>query len=189
MQSAETRDGFDVANAGTPVIPVPSSSQEAKSREWLTSVAVLAGTVCGGAVLVALGGLFSFGSFSDAVAYFQGYRVVPVERVVSLSRAVVGQRATFAFRLRNLSGQPVRVVGADASCGCVAVDDLPLTIDPGTDVEMRAWFVPAERDLGNTIEHTIGLFLDIDGPPVGVICRAAVMARATEVSAETAAES
>jgi len=69
-----------------------------------------------------------FGSLDSAFGYFSGRSllVTPMERFVG--QIEVNKQATATFRLRNASSLPIRIVGARASCGCVAIEDLPVTV-------------------------------------------------------------
>ncbi|MGB7343265.1 MAG: DUF1573 domain-containing protein, partial [Pirellulaceae bacterium] len=49
--------------------------------------------------------------------------------------------ATTVFDLRNASANPIRVLGAKASCRCVAIDDLPLTLGPNESKPIRVRLV------------------------------------------------
>lgn len=35
-----------------------------------------------------------------------------------------------SFRLTNLSGHPIRIVGCESGCGCIVPDDLPFSLSP-----------------------------------------------------------
>ncbi len=42
-----------------------------------------------------------------------------------------GESVDIVYRLENVTGEPIRILGARASCSCIAILDLPTTIPPG----------------------------------------------------------
>jgi hypothetical protein len=78
-----------------------------------------------------------FGSLDSALGYLSGRSllVTPVERFIGEVEA--SQQVTTAFLLRNISGEPIRILGADASCGCVAIEDLPVTVPANESQSIR----------------------------------------------------
>lgn len=84
-----------------------------------------------------LGCIFWFGSLDAAKAYLSGENIL----VDSLTRyAGEVNRNEFVdvtYRLSNPTHSPVRVLGAKASCSCIAILDLPTTVDPKSDKLIR----------------------------------------------------
>jgi len=78
-----------------------------------------------------------FGSLDAAKAYFSGQNIL----VDSLHRyAGEVNRNEFldvSYKLSNPTSSPVRVLGAKASCSCIAILDLPTTVEPGGDKLIR----------------------------------------------------
>ena len=75
-------------------------------------------------------GVHRFGSLSHTLAYARGVRLLADEPTMDLGPMEAGSRMTFAFRLTNLTGRPIKLIGAQTSCSCMVVDDLPTTIPP-----------------------------------------------------------
>lgn len=126
-------------------------------------------------VLFVAWSLLRFGSVAWGWAYVEGASVIPEAGTLHAGDVVVGVESVVRFRLKNLAGTPVRVVGAQASCGCVAVDDLPLTLPPGESAHLSIRFTPLARDVGKTIRHYVLLALDVDHPPVSLWAKARVL--------------
>lgn len=124
--------------------------------------------------------LLRFGSVAWGWAYVEGAAVVPEAGTVHAGDVVAGMETVVCFRLRNLAATPVRVVGAQASCGCVAVDDLPLALPPGESADLSIRFTPPARDVGKTIRHYVLLALDVDHPPVSLWAKARVASRSVQ---------
>ncbi|TWT79746.1 Undecaprenyl-phosphate mannosyltransferase [Planctomycetes bacterium CA13] len=77
-----------------------------------------------------IGASLWFGSVHSAFGYLSGRSLL-----VDSSDKFVGvldadEKATATFRVRNASATPIRILGAKASCRCVALEDLPITIEP-----------------------------------------------------------
>jgi hypothetical protein len=138
----------------------------------LLNHAVLLSTVAIGSLLLCGVGIWRFGSLAHARAYLQGYSVIPESSVIDLGHVESGTRVTGEIRLMNLSGQAVRIVGAESSCGCVAYEDLPIELPPRGSAIMRPWFdAPkiSEADANHflsQVEHPIRLLLDVQSPPI-----------------------
>jgi hypothetical protein len=52
------------------------------------------------------------------------------ERSKALGDIEAGSRAAFENRLTNLTDHPIKLVGAQTSCSCMVVENLPTTIQP-----------------------------------------------------------
>jgi len=90
--------------------------------------------------LLALGGW-------QAVAWLSGprngVRVEPSSTFACLARE--GDVVIARFTLRNVTRSPVRVMGAEASCGCMIARGLPVTLDPGEAREITLRVVVGPR--------------------------------------------
>ena len=80
-------------------------------------------------VLLAVAVVF-FGSPRSAIDYVAGKSVLVRSQQQFAGQLEQNATGTAVFELRNASAKPIRVLGAKASCRCVAIDDLPLTLGP-----------------------------------------------------------
>lgn len=127
-----------------------------------------------GPVIVALLGmgmfvtwsLLRFGSIACAMAYLNGQCVQPMEDVIAVGEVPVGREAVAVFQLRNFAGYPITVLGAKATCGCMATDDLPLTVEPRGSANLKLRFKTGMRQAGKLVRHTALLCFDVDTAPV-----------------------
>lgn len=87
--------------------------------------------------VLALVGTVMFGSLDAALSYVSGARLIATNSSQYVGRIAGGEIGTASFELTNYSGQAVRVLGAKATCKCVALDDLPLTLAPGISGQIR----------------------------------------------------
>lgn len=83
-------------------------------------------------------GVFRFGSLRDAWLYAGGARVAIDRSALALPTGNVGDTESAVFRLRNLTTQPVKVLGASVSCDCVSTEKLPAEVPPGGSLLLRS---------------------------------------------------
>lgn len=111
-------------------LPPPDLVTRRLSRIWLSAAPSL-----GGILLVPLAfmawALMAFGSTGDAFLYLRGHRLLIEPDVATVQDGRPGEEREAVFRVRNLSGHPVRILGAATSCTCISTDTLPITIGPG----------------------------------------------------------
>ena len=119
-----------------------------------------------GILVLSTWALFHFGSFGNAMAYVRGRSLVAERTTISAGEVQPGTKVIARFRLRNLSFRPVTVVGAARSCACVVVDELPLTIRPGSVADLSLQFKAIVTPADAEVEHTVLLMLDVDNPPI-----------------------
>jgi hypothetical protein len=72
-----------------------------------------------------------FGSTSAALAFLDGERLLVDSRSKSFGTVDPGLDQSVRFSLTNWTGQPVTIVGFQASCSCTMATDLPLSIPDG----------------------------------------------------------
>ena len=71
-----------------------------------------------------------FGSVAAGIDYLAGKRILAEASERDFGVVPVGGEATARFRMSNLTGRPVVVLGGKTSCTCAMVTGLPLTIPP-----------------------------------------------------------
>lgn len=69
-----------------------------------------------------------FGSVSRGLAYVRGERLFVDETSKSLENLRPGEERRVTFRVTNLSGRSLQLIGARTSCGCTGVQGLPMSI-------------------------------------------------------------
>ncbi|GIX00665.1 MAG: hypothetical protein KatS3mg111_3997 [Pirellulaceae bacterium] len=84
-----------------------------------------------------LGGIAWFGSLDAARSYLSGDPLVVDSFTKFAGEVKEGEFVDVPFRLHNPTSAPVDVLGAKASCSCVAILDLPTTVAPGGDKSIR----------------------------------------------------
>ena len=84
-----------------------------------------------------IGCILWFGSLDAAKAFFAGDAVL-VDSISKYAGDVrQNESVDIFYRLTNPTGLPLRVLGARSSCSCVAILDLPTTVEPGGAREIR----------------------------------------------------
>lgn len=72
-----------------------------------------------------------FGSADAALAWLRGERVSIQPRMVDVGEGRPGQTMEAVVQVVNRTNQPVRLLGGNSDCSCVATRDLPVTLAPG----------------------------------------------------------
>lgn len=112
--------------------------------------------------VLVLGGLISYGmSLPAVVSYFQGESLV-LANTHSVGALEEGRRYTFGIPISNASSRPIRITGAQTSCGCTTLTGLPLTLAPREKRTLEIQ-VAAIRRMGE-FDSRIDLFVDQGNP-------------------------
>lgn len=153
---------------------VPRQGRQHRTPLWKALACPVA--ICISGILLAWGwSVLEFGTVSFGLAYLNGYSVCPESAEASAGKVGAGNVAVVVFRLKNLVNSPVTVVGAKADCGCLATDNLPLTISPKGISEITLRFAARRNETGTHIRHGALLFLDVDQPPIYLTATAEVI--------------
>ena len=123
--------------------------------------------VVGGIAVVILGGLgwafANFGSLHDAWLFANGVRAVIEPKALNVGEGRGGESRDAAFRVRNLTSQPVTILGATVACSCVTCDKLPVTIAPRSALDLGVSFHFEGRD---QVDISQGVTYHTDHPTV-----------------------
>jgi hypothetical protein len=120
--------------------------------------------------------LLRFGSLSDAFRYARGSRVVIDPPTLVLPPGRFDDRQTADFRMRNLTSQPVRVLGATVSCDCVTTEGLPTVIDAGGSLRLRSSVHLDARSLGPFVQSVLYYTDHPAAPSLRVVIRGEIRA-------------
>jgi hypothetical protein len=72
--------------------------------------------------------LISFNSLNDALLYLTGRRIIVEPTVIGVGNGIQGETRTVSFRIRNISGRDIDILGATASCACISAGEVPVKI-------------------------------------------------------------
>lgn len=122
---------------------------------WMLKNILAAGLIL---VIVATWGYVQFGSFTSALAYARGDRLIADSKSLFFGQVVAGPTIQQHTRLTNHANRAIKLVGSNASCACVLSEDLPLTIAPGNSHLFRIGVKTDKRS--GAIREQIALFTD-----------------------------
>ncbi len=116
----------------------------------------------GGVALAALAGalVWRFGTPGLALAWLRGERLVLSPAEADLGECQPRTEHVARFTLANLTDRPVRVVGGEQSCACVALDELPVEVAARGSGEISVQFFVAGEGL---YAQQLLLYIDDDG--------------------------
>lgn len=120
---------LDVAAVGALVACRPA--QDIHIGAWLSSLLKVAvGAALFGALL---GGVFllTVDNPVETLSRLRGDSLTVEPNISQIGDGIAGEQRPFTIRLLNNTDRYVRVIGGTATCGCIATDDLPLTLAPG----------------------------------------------------------
>jgi hypothetical protein len=129
-------------------------------RAWKASLTWLAATVLAASVglgCLAAVGVYLFGSVGNAVGYMKGQRVFA--RPEALVSTVTGKAREFSVTVSNLGKRPVRILGVQSSCSCVATHGIPVDLPANSRCTIKANFRPKGKQTGR-FTQTLRLFTD-----------------------------
>jgi hypothetical protein len=120
-----------------------------------------------GLMILAAIGCWKYGSLSSAILASRGYALA-VDPDANNPPAVLtaGAENVIQVRVRNLRSEPVAILGAEASCRCSSVSNLPLTVPPGGSIDLPVTITAADSDVGSRLSAKIVLYVDVASPPV-----------------------
>ena len=114
-----------------------------------------------------------FGSLEAATGYLSGDAILVDSHGKFGGRVPADDSVDVYYRLSNSTSQPVRVLGAKATCSCIGILDLPVTISPGgaTNIRLRVH----GRNPGTVQRESAELILD--APKLRIVLDATVVVR------------
>lgn len=74
--------------------------------------------------------IWRFGSIAAGIARANGQSLLADGSVKSLDGVPPNGVARLEFKIRNLTGHPIRLQGAQTSCSCATVEQVPQTLKP-----------------------------------------------------------
>ncbi len=104
-----------------------TAAPKKKALSWMGLTLILTNV---GLLFIVLLALYSFGSFSAAMAYLRGDRLIADAYTQSVGIVGGGEQPAVFFKLTNMSNQAVEILGAKSSCTCLMMDQLPVVLPP-----------------------------------------------------------
>lgn len=124
------------ASIGSSPLQQESEDRPRPRRGILRGAAAVCQLLGLAAVLLGCVGLWAYlqtGRVAAILPYLGGQRIFIDPLEVSFGRQPPGALLDLGVTLSNRSGQPVRALGSQVECTCMATDDFPLSVEAGQD--------------------------------------------------------
>lgn len=110
-----------------------------------------------------------FGNLTDGMYSLYGYKLAPVESEVFAGKCISGGEVKSTFLLKNLTSEPIRIIGYQPDCSCVSSSSrFPIKVNPfsvaGLEMSFTPQIVSKDKDLYES--HKILIHLDTDSYPI-----------------------
>lgn len=93
-------------------------------------------------------------------------RIVVVDQPARRLVVNVGGRTTIGARLTNLTSRQVTVIGVESSCGCTAVEPIPLSVPACGTADLTCKFNMDGRPAGSEYHGELRLLVDQPSPEI-----------------------
>lgn len=93
-------------------------------------------------------------------------RIVVVDQPARRLVVNVGGRTTIGARLTNLTSRQVTVIGVESSCGCTAVEPIPLSVPAWGTADLTCKFNMDGRPAGSEYHGELRLLVDQPSPEI-----------------------
>lgn len=157
---AEGRGRLIAEPAAAAALAEPPERVSNRRRPW-RGVAETAGWSLLFAALIVAWARWQTGAFSLVWPYLQGERLLFDPPHVVIDDAPAGAIVERTVRVLNRSSSDVKLLGSQPSCGCITLDEFPMTVEAGRVHLLHLKIgVPSE---GGRFEHTVKLFSNRKG--------------------------
>jgi hypothetical protein len=110
----------------------------------------------------------SYGDIRTGVAVVNGFKLIVRNHTLRVGEVHVGESRVVKFHLKNICSQPVVVLGAWAECDCFTTDELPVTIQPYSELEFDVSLHVNSSMVGQNMSRLVLLNLNVDQPAVAL---------------------
>jgi Protein of unknown function (DUF1573) len=101
------------------------------------------------------------GSLGLVWPYLSGQRLLIEPTELDLGDVVKGKVFERELQVVNLGSEPLTLLGAQSSCGCISLDDFPIVVPAGVDRALKLRI--GTTDKSGPFAHKIKLFTDAPG--------------------------
>jgi hypothetical protein len=77
-----------------------------------------------------------------------------------------GEVLVKTFRITNMTGEPLRVVGTESTCGCVQAVNVPMDLAPHGTAELKYELYTGSLETSETLDHKVRIFVDHPSPEI-----------------------
>ena len=147
-------------------------------RISLRQVVVFGCIGCGLSLLLLMGfGLVTYGSARAALPMLLGSPLYVEGKTARMGSVPPGGSFTSSYKVTNVSGLPVTIIGARTTCGCAFLESLPLALKPGESADLRFSVTVTKSAPAGKFVQKAELFLDVAGPPTVLTAEADIPPR------------
>ena len=104
-------------------------------------------------------GISVFGSTEAAIARLRGESLGVTPGVLDFGAGKPGDKLTRVVTVHNYTNRPVKLIGGTSDCSCLAAKDMPITVKPGGQQEIRISFVMPHANPGR-MSRWVELYTD-----------------------------
>jgi len=144
-------------------------------RRFFLSLASVAGMLVVVATLFVVWSYTSYGDIRSGWLRLGGYQLIAEEYLLDLGTIPAGESKPGTFRLRNLTGSPVVILGMQTDCSCVAKTEFPITIPGSETFDLEVVFVADGTDTERKVIRRMILNLSVDQPVMLLEFRAIIV--------------
>ena len=137
-------------------------SGEVNMFRWL--FLSLAGMLAVAATLFVIWSYVTYGDIRSGWLRLGGWQLIAEECLLDLGTVPAGESKPGTFRLRNLTGSPIMVLGIQSDCSCLSTAELPITIPGSTVFDCEVLFLADNVDSETEVVRRIILNLSVDQP-------------------------
>jgi hypothetical protein len=110
--------------------------------------------------------LYFYGGIRYGLDRLNGHVIVPIKSVVDLGEVEPGNIVTATFRIKNLSGTEVTIIGVMSTCRCSVSNVLPMKISAGKDCLLPVDSYVFSQESGSLVNKQVQLLLNRAHVPI-----------------------
>jgi hypothetical protein len=123
----------------------------------------LLGVLAAAVTLFVVWSYATYGDIRSCWLWFNGYQLIAEQYQIDLGTIPAGESKSGTFRLRNLTGKPIVVLGVQSDCSCVSARVLPVTVSARRTWDFEVLFF-ADEIISDEVVRKIILNISVDQP-------------------------
>jgi hypothetical protein len=142
-------------------------TEDCVGTTWLLLLFIIvvpAATVVIVVILFLVGSYTMYGDLRSGWLRLGGYGLIAEEYTLDLGTVPTGESKPGVFRLRNLTGKPVAILGVKSDCSCLVASALPVTISPREVLNFEVIFLADHVDSKTEVIRQMILHTSVDQP-------------------------
>ncbi|GHT23556.1 hypothetical protein FACS189419_07670 [Planctomycetales bacterium] len=151
------------------------AKDDGRQRKWGGKIPACV-SVCTVALLLSVYCGWSYCFYGDLYSgwlFLNGIHLKIIDKEIDLGTMNTGETRDASFRLQNVSGASVIVLGVHTCCDCLKVSSLPMKVMPYQSVIVPVTFSPKPSQTG-VVEQFVLLNLNVEQPQESLTIKAVV---------------